>query len=87
MLPWLMSAIGALRGLASSGLGAAGIGAGSGLAITALTGGFNADGSPRRRRRRRRTLTASDKADIAFIQGILGQKAGKDFAMIVAARR
>lgn len=38
------------------------------------------------RRRRRRALTASDKADIAFISGTLGKPAGKDFAMIVAAR-
>ena len=43
-------------------------------------GGFRA------RRRRRRALTASDKADIAFISGTLGKPAGRDFAMIVAAR-
>ena len=39
-----------------------------------------------RRRRRRRALTASDKADIAFISGTLGKPAGRDFAMVVAAR-
>lgn len=39
-----------------------------------------------RRRRRRRALTASDRADIAFIAGILGPKAGKDIAAIIAAR-
>lgn len=38
------------------------------------------------RRRRRRALTASDKADIGFIAGILGKPAGRDFAMIVASR-
>lgn len=43
------------------------------------------DGKPKRRRRRR-ALTASDKADIAFISGTLGKPAGRDFAMIVAAR-
>lgn len=43
------------------------------------------DGRPRRRRRRR-ALTASDRADIAFIAGILGTGAGKQFAMIVATR-
>jgi len=40
----------------------------------------------KRRRRRRRALTASDKADIAFIAGILGKPAGKDIAAIIAAR-
>lgn len=39
-----------------------------------------------RRRRRRRALTASDRADIAFIAGILGKPAGKDIAAIIAAR-
>ncbi len=38
------------------------------------------------RRRRRRALTLSDRADIAFISGTLGKPAGRDFAMIVAAR-
>jgi len=38
------------------------------------------------RRRRRKALTQSDKADIAFISGTLGKPAGRDFAMIVAAR-
>lgn len=41
---------------------------------------------PHRRRRRRRALTASDRADIAFIAGILGKPAGKDIAAIIAAR-
>jgi len=39
-----------------------------------------------RRRRRRRALTASDRADIAFIESILGKSAGKSFAMIIATR-
>lgn len=43
-------------------------------------------GGGSRRRRRRRALTASDKADIAFISGTLGKPAGRDFAMVVAAR-
>jgi len=46
---------------------------------------FLGDGK-HRRRRRRRALTASDKADIAFISGTLGKPAGRDFAMVVAAR-
>lgn len=48
-------------------------------------GGGGPDGRPRRRRRRR-ALTASDRADIAFVAGILGAKAGKDFALIIATR-
>ena len=40
----------------------------------------------RRRRRRRRALTASDRADIAFIAGILGTSAGKSFALTIATR-
>ena len=39
------------------------------------------------RRRRKRALTKSDKEDIAFIAGMLGKPAGKDFAMIVAGTR
>ncbi len=61
-----------------------------GLALTAGLaaadiGLFGDDDKPKRRRRRR-ALTASDKADIAFISGTLGKPAGRDFAMIVAAR-
>jgi len=41
---------------------------------------------PPKRRRRRRALTASDRADIAFISATLGQKAGKDIAALIVAR-
>jgi len=64
---------------------------GGGTSQIALGGGggfgdfFGGDGV-KRRRRRRRALTASDKADIAFISGTLGKPAGRDFAMVVAAR-
>ena len=47
---------------------------------------FTGEVLKKRRRRRRRALTASDRADIAFIAGILGPKAGKDIAAIIAAR-
>jgi len=40
----------------------------------------------KKRRRRRRALTASDRADIGFITGLLGTAAGKSFAMVVASR-
>lgn len=44
-------------------------------------------GDPRgRRRRRRRALTASDRADIAFIAGMISKAAAKDFAVQLAAR-
>lgn len=38
------------------------------------------------RRRRRRALTASDRADIAFIAGMISKAAAKDFAVQLAAR-
>jgi len=41
---------------------------------------------PKRRRRRRRALTASDRADIGFITGLLGTAAGKNFAITIATR-
>ncbi len=74
---------GATTGLAVSDLGAVSPAALSGLGIGLP--GFLGGGQPRRRRRRR-ALTASDRADIAFVAGILGPKAGKDFALIIAAR-
>ncbi len=39
-----------------------------------------------KRRRRRRALTASDRADIGFITGLLGPTAGKNFAITIATR-
>jgi len=74
------------------GLGVVGGGVAAEQALPALgIGGgapFGLDfgGGRPRRRRRRRALTASDKADIAFISGTLGKPAGRDFAMVVAAR-
>lgn len=72
-------------GLAVTGAAAAadiGPFSGTNFDLTSFFGG----GAPKRRRRRR-ALTASDKADIGFIAGVLGKPAGRDFAMIVAARR
>lgn len=40
----------------------------------------------RRRRRRRRVFNAQDRADISFISATLGTGAGKQVAMIIAAR-
>lgn len=41
----------------------------------------------RMRHRRRRALSKSDREDIAFVAGMLGKPAGRDFAMIVAGTR
>jgi len=71
--------------LLALGIVAAGSTLESGLAPGPGFFGIGGDGRPRRRRRRR-ALTASDKADIAFIAGTLGDAAGRKFAMIVAAR-
>jgi len=75
-------------GLAASRGGLAAIGTAAALDVGPFGGGGGVGpfGDGRRRRRRRRALTASDKADIGFIAGILGKPAGRDFAMIVAAR-
>jgi len=40
----------------------------------------------RMRHRRKRVLSVADRQDIAFIAGMLGKPAGRDFAMIVAGR-
>lgn len=77
----------AVRGLRTRG-GAAALGAGGGaLAVGGIPGVdlFPDDDRPRRRRRRR-ALTASDRADIAFIAGLLGPTAGKNFALTIATR-
>jgi len=69
------------------------LGAGGAAAVSALAdpaGGlfpdiFGGGEIPSRRRRRRRALTASDRADIAFIAGALGPAAGKAFAVQLVA--
>jgi len=88
----------AIRGAGAAGRavrgrgGAAALGAGAGL-LAGTVGIPGVDlfpdgvgGIPRRRRRRRRALTASDRADIAFITGLLGPGAGKNFALTIATR-
>ena len=78
------------RAVLGAVVGGGAIGAASSLVPSPSGGGeFFGDlfgGDKPRRRRRRRALTASDKADIAFISGTLGKPAGRDFAMVVAAR-
>ena len=102
MPAWLIAALKMITGGALLGLGAeagqalAPFGVPQGLEGQAFTGQGALSASAvfdpitgrlvKRRRRRRRALTASDRADIAFIAGILGPKAGKDIAAIIAAR-
>jgi len=68
-------------------LGAGGAAAGVALADPAggLLPGLGGEEEVKRRRRRRRALTASDRADIAFIAGALGPAAGKAFAVQLVA--
>lgn len=95
MPAWLAAALALARGLA----GGAAVGTGFELASRAINGG-DGGGFPsiqipftggfldekKKRRRRRRALTASDRADIAFITGLLGATAGKNFALTVVTR-
>lgn len=84
MPAWILAA---LRLLAGTPLRAGITGTAAGTLLPDFVGfpGFGGDAKPRRRRRRR-ALTASDRADIAFLAGLLGPKAGKDLATIIAAR-
>jgi len=97
MAAWLIGALALIRGLGPrvvpfarraalpAAAGAAGsLALGGGLGIPGVD--LFPDGDRIRRRRRRRALTASDRADIAFIESILGKAAGKSFAMIIATR-
>lgn len=85
---WLTTALIAARALAFGTPARAaitGVGAGSLLPDLSLPG-FGGGTEKPRRRRRRRALTASDRADIAFIAGLLGTTAGKNFALTIATR-
>ena len=101
MPAWLIGALGMLgvrsaggqlvrrgaRALLPAAAGGAIFGAASELVGAGGFGGFGGgDDEPRKRRRRRRALTASDRADIAFITGLLGPSAGKNFALTIATR-
>lgn len=98
MAVWLIQA---LRLLAASAAGGAGFAVGTEALAPTLFGPrlpARAGGGidpitmeplpihPHRRRRRRRALTASDRADIAFIAGLLGPAAGSKFAAIIGAK-
>lgn len=86
MPAWLASALRLLVGSPARAL-ATGAGIGTLLPDFGIPGvDLFPDGDKPRRRRRRRALTASDRADIAFITGTLGTTAGKQFAMLIGAR-
>lgn len=76
--------VGALR--TRGGVAALGAGAGALAGSVGIPGVDLFDDARPRRRRRRRALTASDRADIAFIAGLLGPTAGKNFALTVVTR-
>lgn len=96
MPAWIIAALIALRGLgapaarALAGTPVRALATGAGVGALAAGGipgvDIFPDGEKRRRRRRRRALTASDRADIAFITATLGVPAGKAFAIQLAAR-
>jgi len=88
MPAWLISAFNILRSgrfITGTALGTAvpALADPAGGLLPDIFSGFG--GGKPRRRRRRRALTASDRADIAFISGTLGAKAGKDFAVTLVA--
>lgn len=96
MPPFMLSAL-ALIARGTATIRSAALGTPSRAALTGFgAGGLASGGIPgidlfpgdgrRRRRRRRRALTASDRADIAFIAGLLGTTAGKNFALTIATR-
>jgi len=90
MPAWIAAALRLLAGGAAFGVGSElvaphGFGGGGGGFLDApfnILGG----GEKHRRRRRRKALTASDRADIAFIEATLGKAAGRSFAMLVVSR-
>jgi len=96
MAAWLVQAVQQVaRMLGSRALGGAGRralvgGAVGSLATTVGIPGIDlfpdGDGGGPRRRRRRRALTASDRADIAFVEAVLGKSAGKSVAMLIVSR-
>jgi len=101
MAPWIASAFRLLAGAAAFGggteiaqraFGGDGVGALQFAQSLVPPGATVHPGTPhdllhhRRRRRRRRALTASDRADIAFVAGILGKAAGGRFAVQLGAR-
>lgn len=90
MPAWLIAALAMLgRGVAGTPAraGLSGLAAGSLVPSFGIPGVELFGGDRPKRRRRKRALTASDRADIAFITATLGKTAGANFAAIIAANR
>jgi len=88
MPAWLLSAFALLRSrfvVTGAALGAGAEVTSRALDTTLSFPSFGFGGEKARRRRRRRALTASDRADIAFISGTLGKPAAKDFTVSLIA--
>jgi len=94
MPAWMVAALAALArtaGLArAAAVGTPGRAAITGVGVGSVIPGIDFDlfggGDRKKRRRRKRALTASDRADIAFLTGILGKTAGKELAIVIATR-
>jgi len=93
MASWLIQAIRVLTTLgAGAAIGEALNGGGRGSVIPLVPDvleravGLHPAQPDQKRRRRRRALTASDRADIAFVAGMISKAAAKDFAVQLAAR-
>lgn len=82
MPAWLLSAFQLLRSRAFAGGAIAG--ALPGIGIPGIDLFPDKDGP--KRRRRRRALTQGDRDDLAYIVGLLGAPAGKQFALTLAGR-
>ncbi len=80
------AAVGTGFELATRAIGEGDGGGGFGSLIPGIGGLGSFIQEKKKRRRRRRALTASDRADIAFIAGLLGATAGKNFALTIATR-
>jgi len=87
MPAWIAAALRLLAGGAAFGVGSELV-APHGSGFPDIFGGGDGFGDPHKhkRRRRRKALTASDRADIAFIEATLGKAAGRSFAMLVVSR-
>lgn len=92
MPAWLVQAAQQVARMLFGGAGRralAGAAAGGGLLRVGIPGVDlfpDGDGGGIRRRRRRRALTASDRADIAFVEAVLGKAAGRSIAMLIVSR-
>ena len=86
MPAWIASALRLLAGGAAFGVGSELVAPhNTSFGFPDFGGGVFGE-EKKRRRRRRKALTASDRADIAFIEATLGKAAGRSFAMLVVSR-